>query len=336
MYEISTEEILRQAQFLADLAEETKCMYTMSIQVRKSYKFAFKQRRRYAVRYANNRQADDGHAYFLAMMEKVQHLLKDFIEVQKLSRTAHKSVKRKEKATDSSQIVYEALGDIVNENDDDGEEDLPDDPSDTAASNEASVVYIPVVFRLEEDLKTRWHLFLSGYVPLLEFLAENWAKTEYPDVHPYIKHHNDQTPNDDALNNESLSSQDLLDNHDLGEGASSYDPAVCTAITEVAVALFGDQEEKIYRARDALTSRTGKTYMLIFGTKLEDLGFQNTLMLRDVTAIRKKHGQAYPIGLRPLRMRYPTYDISDEDEQYYAALGRVLMNLSLENVRLSM
>ncbi|KAJ4351747.1 uncharacterized protein N0V89_007090 [Didymosphaeria variabile] len=95
VYETSTEEILKQARFTADLAERTKCGFTMSTEVWKNYKYAYKNRMRYSAWYAAKQQADDGQAYSITMMEKVQQQLIGCVKIQELSRAALKSAKGK-------------------------------------------------------------------------------------------------------------------------------------------------------------------------------------------------------------------------------------------------
>lgn len=83
-YAVSTEEIRRQAQFLADHAIRGNVKFTMSTRVWQAYLFARGTRERYARLYGD--LADAGHAYFNAMLSEVLQLIKDHVKVDKLAR----------------------------------------------------------------------------------------------------------------------------------------------------------------------------------------------------------------------------------------------------------
>ncbi|KAL5374465.1 hypothetical protein DPSP01_011918 [Paraphaeosphaeria sporulosa] len=116
---------------------------------------------------------------------------------------------------------------------------------------------------------------------------------------------------------------------------STLKPGVAAFSTEVAVALLGDQEEEIYKARDALITLTGKKDFLHFAENPKDRRYLLSRTPEDVTVLRKVHGQSYLLPFNLLTTPHPGIPYLSEHERLIrgdrdAALARFMMDLNLE------
>ncbi|KAF2451527.1 hypothetical protein P171DRAFT_478563 [Karstenula rhodostoma CBS 690.94] len=305
---IPTEEIRRQALHLATLQQDT---LVMPHTIWKHYKAMIAGRTQYLARYANNvntAEANAGHAYFFRIMIEIQELLRDRVSVQVVAKTTA--------VNNSSEVTLGTLGSLYDALEVEGtneEPDLPDNVSEGSVASSTGSTYTPDAFDLEQDLRAWWNHFISSYQPLFAFLEERLSDTEYLD---YLRY---------------------PDQGDTAQGYdySSFEPAASAFLTEIAVTLFSYQEEEIYKARDAISARTGKKYFLPSANSPNDPGYFLSLTLGDVTALREVHGQSYLLPFVPLDTRHPSIHYPSENDSWAkrnldAALARFMMDLNLE------
>ncbi|KAF9739532.1 hypothetical protein PMIN01_02166 [Paraphaeosphaeria minitans] len=321
---IPTEEIRRQAQHLATLQQDT---LVMSHVIWKHYKIMLAGRTQYLARYAddmNAAEANAGHAHFLRIMIEIQNLLRDRVSVQVVAKAT----------TAKNPVILGTLGSLYNalEVEDTNEEiAFPDDVSEDSIASSTGLSYMPDTFDLEHDLMAKWGHFISSYEPLLKYLDKRLSDTEYLDQ-PLFEHLEEQTSNTEYLDYWWYPVQDdTFQNYNY----SSLDPAVAAFLAEVAVTILSDQEEDIYKTRDALSERTGIYYFLPFTKNPSDTGYFLSLTLGDLTALRKIHGQSYLLPFKPLDTRHPSIQYPTGIERLTrrdrdAALACFVMDLNLE------
>ncbi|EFQ95078.1 hypothetical protein PTT_07022 [Pyrenophora teres f. teres 0-1] len=157
-YKISTEEILRQVQYLQNLG--------VSIVMSRNVSFAFRTsvrgRQGYAERFAQEQpehQENAGHVYFLDVLRRVAEMLSEVVQVQKRSFG--------QRATEANSFkvanMFEALSiDEIDES----INNLPPDDSAPETSNESSKTCYEPAIDVSEEFNLRWYCFRDDVVSI--------------------------------------------------------------------------------------------------------------------------------------------------------------------------
>lgn len=228
VYEVTTKEILRQAQYLATCYEKTGFKWAMPKEIWRSYQSAYKTRVQYAHRCAATGEADDGHAYFNAMMENVHNLLRNCVKVQSLSK--------------ASSIAAEVEDPTMFENSfQELEEDDPAEDKylyDDSISEASSAVGTSFEYRLDESFDDHVQVIKQN-LAIENFQRKRKVLSDmYGPMKDYIML--------------------LWKRQNAGDGVTSL-PEVASLVTEAAVVWIARKEEELYDYGESHKAELGET-----------------------------------------------------------------------------
>ncbi|KAF2866299.1 hypothetical protein BDV95DRAFT_611763 [Massariosphaeria phaeospora] len=169
-YRVSTQEILRQAKFLAS----RNTALVMATNVWHSFKRALRVRKLYAERHAQEQpsstKANDSHAYFIWVLERTWDLFKDRVRFQSVTKagTGHTVLDKDEKP-------LENLFDHLDVEDSSHPESLEDEEkeADDVPTPEPTQLYTPVVDK-KDELRFQWFCFLEELKRYCKFSEDLW------------------------------------------------------------------------------------------------------------------------------------------------------------------
>lgn len=270
-YAVSTEEIFRQARFLADSFNQTGFKWPMPKHVRRAYEDARKSRVAIAERRATVGQADDGHTYFISLMERVDALLKDCVEIQTLARAT--SLAEEDGSTPET-VLRGTEEDTAPEDEDD--DIFEHDPATTDPGSEPSTTYgvdLPLghmeIMRqnlMSQDFHTNCRSIEDMYVPLRKRILALWDRAK-------------------------------------AQG-SDFKPEVAAFLTEAAIVWMRNKEQELFEIREAFMEETGEGLSPMPSLALDSPSYVHSVTLKDVSQYRRRAQIAYPITLDPLNVRH--------------------------------
>ncbi|KAG9386077.1 hypothetical protein A1F94_002827 [Pyrenophora tritici-repentis] len=169
---VSTEEILRQGQYLQDLG----VTIVMLSNVWCSFREAVRGRQKYADKFAQEQpehQGNAGHVYFLDVLRRVTEMLSEVIQVQRISSSQNETQENSSRFSN----LFEALS--IDEVDEPIESQPHDDPvTDDSAlkeSNKPSTTRYEPAIDVSEELNLRWYCFRDEVISITGWVSQMWA-----------------------------------------------------------------------------------------------------------------------------------------------------------------
>ena len=266
-----------------------------------SYKSAYKERVRYAARYAEDDRvqvANAGHQYFNGAMDSVQEQLRSCVDVVAIARPTEEATL--ETSTESLSGIFERLhvADPESEDSDADEEDaesLTDRRSEVSMEDQTD---LEPVFSFAYERRMRiYYLQKAIEEQAFEYLKTLWIGTYR---------------NEDAL----------------------ISTAVASFITSAALALVGQWEDAISEYLPLLHEDSIADIV----TDVKDPMFVALLTLEAVAQERTTFGKGYRTGLKPLNVRLPGERFGLSANEYQNMVGidttgiQLMMELMLQNV----
>jgi hypothetical protein len=184
-FEISTEEILQAAEYLAAL----DIKFTMPQNVHRSYKSALAMRIRYNKRYENDPNSDprsnEGHRWFISIMEDVHEQLRNCVRVQPSSKSkSHPD--QSSGSVDTLSNLYEALSmaeaveEYLQAEDEEASTSAPE-----TSGNVPKIVYEPKISKEEQQRMKAISLCMDA-VATHTYITNVWAQVEANQVNPGV------------------------------------------------------------------------------------------------------------------------------------------------------
>lgn len=285
-YAVSTEEILRQAQYLADSFDQTGFKWPMPKHVRRAYEDAKRSRAQFAERRAAVGQADAGHAYFISLMEKVDALLKECVEVQTLAR----AISLATEAESTSETVLGNTEDATPEGEDD---DIFEDEFAATDSGSAPATAYGIDLPLDhlaimrrnlnaQDFSANRKSLEDLYMPLKKCIRTLWNRVEVT--------------------------------------GSDVKPEVAAFLTEAATVWMHNKEQELFKIREAFMEDFGEELPRMPSLAPEHQSYICSVTLNDIRESLKRTLIPYPITLARLDERYAKEMADVEDEGQAAAM----------------
>ena len=251
----------------------------------RSYQYAYKTRVQYTHRHAAAGRADAGHAKFISMMEQIHQELRHCVQVQTLARTTNKKNEQENTPIDDNaleQLDGEHTADI-----DSTDHDVAQSPIHDCSNYRLTLPIIHLDIMEEnmalKDFQTERSVLMDMYGPLKEYINSLWEP---------VNNHDDEAK-----------------------------PEVAAIITEAAVVWMTHKEEVLYDTVETFKKRFKKTLPAPFEFGPEDSKYPYFLALKDMTAARQNFSSAYPIALKPLKVRHEAL-FSLRDQNYLDQMNR--------------
>jgi hypothetical protein len=175
-YLISTEEIQKQARFIANLDS----MLTMPRIVWRCYKNCLKTRERYAERFAEDDSAgqldNEGHRYFNWVLADAHELLKDRVRVRPVA-PAPDTEGSSELVGETIGVLYDVLEDVDPNADDfvpGSDSDDTEHPAEAPSTSTIKPIYKPKLSE-KEMLRMRLICFQIEADRILDYTVQQWA-----------------------------------------------------------------------------------------------------------------------------------------------------------------
>lgn len=307
VYEVTTKEILRQAQYLATCYEKTGFKWAMPKEIWRSYQSAYKTRVQYAHRCAATGEADDGHAYFNAMMENVHNLLRNCVKVQSLSKASSIA------AEVEDPTMFENSFQELEEEDPAEDKYLYDD----SISEASSAVGTSFEYRLDESFDDHVQVIKQN-LAIENFQRKRKVLSDmYGPMKDYIML--------------------LWKRQNAGDGVASL-PEVASLVTEAAVVWIARKEEELYDYGESHKAELGETQWPIFDFSSSGSKYLYSNVVKDVRAARQMFTISYPTTLKPLDLRHQDKAscFSNEDDMQQLLVEDKLIVQLLGEIQLEM
>ncbi|RMZ70610.1 CFEM domain-containing [Pyrenophora seminiperda CCB06] len=167
-YEVTTEEIIRQARYLQNLGASI----VMSRNAWRAFKEAVRGRQQYAEKFAQEQpqhKGNAGHIYFLDILRRVADMLSGIVQVHK---TSSDQTKMQEDISFEIFNLFEALS---IDQADEPMDNLPSDGQVPEISTKPSTRYKPSI-KYEEDVKLHCYCFRDDVLSITSWVSKMWAR----------------------------------------------------------------------------------------------------------------------------------------------------------------